>query len=146
MDRTFDEKHMTPREAVTGIGGVFFKARDPKALAAWYRDQLGIAVPGGATYASFSVGDDGRDGTGTPLETAWSIFPVTTDHFGDGASTSMVNYRVKDLDAMLKQLRAAGGWVSDEVQDSEYGKFGWASDPEGNRFELWQPPPAASGA
>ena len=135
-----------PREAVTGIGGVFFKARDPKALAAWYRDQLGIAVPGNATYASFSVGDDGRDGTGTPLETAWSVFPVTTDHFGDGASTSMVNYRVKDLDAMLKQLRAAGGWVSDDVQDSEYGKFGWAADPEGNRFELWQPPPAASEA
>lgn len=130
---------MTPREAVTGIGGVFFKARDPKALAAWYRENLGIPIVGDSTYASMSIGEDGRDGTGTPLETVWSTFPMTTDYFGDSGSSSMINYRVKNLDAMLEQLRAAGVWVSDKVMDEGYGKFGWAADPEGNRFELWQP-------
>ena len=133
---------MTSRETVAGIGGVFFKARDPKALAAWYREHLGIPVVDGGTYASLSVGEDGRDATGAPAETVWSTFPMTTDYFGDGGSSSMINYRVKNLDAMLEQLRAAGVWVSDKVMDEGYGRFGWAADPEGNRFELWQPPPA----
>ena len=133
---------MTPREAVAGIGGVFFKARDPKALAAWYREYLGIPVVDNATYASLSVGEDGRDATGTPLETVWSTFPMTTDYFGDGGASSMINYRVKNLDAMLEQLRGAGVWVSDKVMDEGFGRFSWAADPEGNRFELWQPPPA----
>ena len=133
---------MTSREAVAGIGGVFFKARDPKALAAWYREHLGIPVVNGGTYASLSVGEDGRDATGAPAETVWSTFPMTTDYFGDGGSPWMINYRVKNLDAMLEQLRAAGVWVSDKVMDEGYGRFGWAADPEGNRFELWQPAPA----
>jgi len=131
---------MSSREAITGIGGVFLKARDPKALAAWYREQLGIPVFPNSTYGILKVGDDGRDATGTPLKTAWSTFPLTTDKFGDGPATAMINYRVKDLDAMLAQLRAAGVWVSDKIDESDFGKFSWAADPEGNRFELWQPP------
>ncbi|HEX8850523.1 MAG TPA: VOC family protein [Gemmatimonadaceae bacterium] len=131
---------MTDRPRVTGIGGVFFKARDPKALAAWYRENLGVDVPDGQTYGVFTVGTDGRDGTGMPLETAWSVFPTDTKYFGGGEAGWMVNYRVADLDAMVRQLRAAGGWVSDKIEESDFGRFAWATDPEGTRFELWEPP------
>ena len=131
---------MTDRQKVAGIGGVFFKAKDPKALAAWYRDHLGVPLDEGATYGAFSVGDNGHDATGTPLITVWSTFPATTEYFGPDGKSSMINYRVADLDTMLEQLRRDGVTVDDKVDDSEYGKFGWAVDPEGNRFELWQPP------
>ncbi len=119
-------------EHVRGVGGVFFKARDPKALAAWYREHLGIPVPDGQTYAAFESAAAGE-------QTAWSAFPADTDHFGSGGSGLMVNYRVDDLDAMLAQLRTAGAQVDDHVEDYDYGRFGWAVDPEGNRFELWEP-------
>lgn len=131
---------MTARAQVAGIGGVFFKARDPGALAAWYREHLGVPVAPGGTHAAFTVGPDGGDAAGTSVMTVWSPFPADTTYFGPGPAGWMINYRVADLDAMLAQLRAAGAWVSDEVQDGEYGRFGWAADPEGNRFELWQPP------
>ena len=136
---------MPGEQKVTGIGGVFFKAKDPEALAAWYKEHLGVPLDDGATYGAFSVGDDGRDATGTPLMTVWSTFPVATEYFGSGSQTGMINYRVADLDAMLKQLREAGVTVDEKTDDSEYGKFGWAVDPEGNRFELWQPPSTMAG-
>lgn len=131
---------MSTRARVTGIGGVFFRARDPKALAAWYRDQLGVPIEGEGTYGTFGVDSTGQDATGSPLQTVWSTFPSSTDYFGPDGNQWMINYRVADLDAMLAQLRAAGAWVSDKVDDSEYGRFSWAADPEGHRFELWQPP------
>jgi predicted enzyme related to lactoylglutathione lyase len=119
-------------ERIAGIGGIFFKARDPKALAAWYREHLGMTVEPGQTYGALTSSAAGE-------QTVWSTFPADTTYFGPGAATFMVNYRVKDLDAMLAQLRAAGAQVDEKVQDYDYGRFGWASDPEGNRFELWQP-------
>ena len=125
------------RVRVTGIGGVFFKARDPVALAAWYREQLGVDVSPGGTHAMFTADPQASDG-GTP--TVWSTFPADTKYFGPGPAGWMINYVVADLDAMVAQLRAAGGWVSDDVQESEYGRFAWATDPDGTRFELWQPP------
>jgi len=123
---------------VTGIGGVFFKTRDPGALAAWYRDHLGVPTADN-TYALFTAG--GPDATGSRVQAVWSAFPEDTTYFGPGPSPLMINYRVKDLDAMLAQLRAAGVTVEDTIEESEFGRFGWATDPEGNRFELWQPPP-----
>jgi catechol 2,3-dioxygenase-like lactoylglutathione lyase family enzyme len=122
---------------VTGIGGVFFKSRDPKALGAWYKTHLGIDVQpwGGAAFDW--KGPDNPEGSGT---TAWSLFPSDTSHFAPSTSSFMLNYRVDDLDGMLTTLRAAGVPVDEKVQDSEYGKFGWIMDPEGNRVELWQPP------
>jgi predicted enzyme related to lactoylglutathione lyase len=126
------------RQAVTGIGGVFFKARDPKALAVWYRTSLGVPTAEGETHALFTA--QGPDATGAPAVTVWSAFPPDTDYFGPGPAGFMINYRVADLDAMLAQLRAAGTRVDDRIEESEYGRFGWATDPEGNRFELWQPP------
>ena len=121
-------------ERVVGIGGVFLKARDPKALAAWYREHLGVPVEAGQTYATLTSAAPGE-------ATVWSAFPSDTAYFGPGTSPFMVNYRVRDLDAMLAQLRAAGAVVEDKVEDYPYGRFGWATDPEGNRFELWQPKP-----
>lgn len=122
---------------VTGIGGVFFKARDPQALGAWYRQHLGIAVEewGGAAFRWASP--DNPTGTGT---TVWSPFKADTEYFAPSEASFMINYRVEDLHRLLAQLREEGCQVEDKVEESEYGKFGWVLDPEGNKIELWQPP------
>ena len=119
-------------EKVQGIGGVFLKTRDPKALAAWYCEHLGIAVEAGQTHGILMSTEAGE-------MTVWSTFPQDTAYFGPGPAMCMLNYRVKNLDAMLAQLRAAGVNVDEKAQDYDYGRFGWATDPEGNRFELWEP-------
>jgi predicted enzyme related to lactoylglutathione lyase len=122
---------------VTGIGGIFFKAKDASALQAWYKTHLGIDVQawGGAAF-------NWTDSAGEPVAgtTAWSIFSATGDGFAPSTSSFMVNYRVHDLLALIKALREEGCNVLDKVDDSEYGKFGWVIDPEGNKVELWQPP------
>ena len=122
---------------VTGIGGVFFKAKDPKALGAWYKAHLGIDVQawGGAAFDWNGPGNP--EGKGT---TAWNLFAADTNYFAPSQAPFMINYRVDDLHALLAALRAEGVQVEDKVEESEYGKFGWAVDPEGNKFELWQPP------
>jgi len=119
-------------ERVLGIGGVFFKAQDPHSLAAWYRDHLGLPIESGETYACLTSSSAGES-------TTWSVFPADTEYLGAGSATCMVNYRVSDLDAMLGQLRAAGVSVDDRIEEYDYGRFGWATDPGGNRFELWEP-------
>jgi predicted enzyme related to lactoylglutathione lyase len=120
------------KQSILGIGGIFFKARDPAALAAWYREHLGVPVAAAdATHAVF---------TEQQATTVWSTFPADTTYFAPSTAPFMVNYRVADLVAMLAQLRAAGVPVDDRIEESEFGRFGWATDPEGNRFELWQPP------
>lgn len=122
---------------VTGIGGIFIKAKDPEALRAWYRDHLGIAVEDWGGTAFRWNGPDNTSGAGT---TVWSIFAADSDYFAPSTAPFMVNYRVDDLAALLAALRAEGCTVDDKVQDYEYGKFGWVTDPEGNKIELWQPP------
>ena len=121
---------------VTGIGGIFFKAKDPKALGEWYRTHLGMNVEewGGVT---FRWADDNPDGAGSMI---WNLFNDDTSHFAPSASSFMINYRVEDLDALIDKLREEGCEVDEKVEESEYGKFGWVMDPEGNRLELWQPP------
>lgn len=122
---------------VTGIGGIFFKAKDPKALAAWYERHLGIDVqPWGGAVFRWNTPQN-PSGTGT---TTWSPFKEDTDYFAPGTAPFMVNYRVEDLHGLLSALRAEGCRVDDKVEESEYGKFGWVIDPEGNKLELWQPP------
>ncbi|RVU43750.1 VOC family protein [Rubrivivax rivuli] len=122
---------------VTGIGGIFFKAQDPQALGAWYRQHLGIAVEdwGGAAFRWASP--DNPTGTGT---TVWSPFKADTAYFAPSTASFMINYRVDDLHALLAQLRLEGCQVDDKVEASEFGKFGWVFDPEGNKIELWEPP------
>ncbi len=122
---------------VTGIGGVFFKSPDPKRLGDWYRTHLGIDVGdwGGCAFAW--AGPDNPSGTGT---TVWSPFKAESDYFSPSSASFMINYRVEDLHAVLAALRAEGCQVDDKVEESEYGKFGWVIDPDGNKLELWQPP------
>ena len=123
---------------VTGIGGIFFKAKDAPALQAWYKRHLGIDVQawGGAAFTW-------TDGEGTPVAgtTAWSIASAQSDQFAPSTSTFKVNNRVEDLHALVKVLREEGCNVLEKIDESEYGKFGWVIDPEGNKVELWQPPP-----
>jgi catechol 2,3-dioxygenase-like lactoylglutathione lyase family enzyme len=122
---------------VTGIGGVFFKSKDPKALGEWYKAHLGLEVTewGGAVFRW--TGPDNPTGSGT---TIWSPFKEDTSHFAPSTASFMINYRVEDLHAVLAALRAEGVQVEDKVEESEYGKFGWVIDPDGNKLELWQPP------
>jgi predicted enzyme related to lactoylglutathione lyase len=119
-------------ECVLGIGGIFFKSRDPQALAAWYHEHLGVPIEAGQNYGTFTS-------SATKEQTVWSAFPADTEYFGAGPAPWMFNYRVRNVDAKLAQLRAPGARVEDRVEDYDYGRFGWASDPEGNRFELWEP-------
>jgi predicted enzyme related to lactoylglutathione lyase len=124
---------------VTGIGGVFFKAKDAAVLRAWYKEHLGIDVQswGGAAF-------DWTDEAGKPTggTTAWLIAKADTDQFAPSQAPFMVNYRVADLKGLLAALRAEGCNVMDKVDESDFGKFGWVIDPEGNKVELWQPPEA----
>ena len=115
-------------ERVVGIGGHFIRADDPAALSAWYRDCLGLDVDENGLW---------RQEAGP---TVFAAFESETDYFGSRSQQTMLNFRVRDLDAMLAQLRANGADVADEAQDMEgVGRFGWVTDPEGNRVELWQP-------
>ncbi len=122
---------------VTGIGGIFFKAKDATALQAWYKQHLGIDVQpwGGAAFTW--ADEDGKPAGGT---TIWSIGPADNDHFAPSTAPFMVNYRVADLHALVKLLKAEGCAVLDKVEESDYGKFAWVIDPEGNKIELWEPP------
>jgi len=115
-------------ERVLGIGGYFLRAADPAALSAWYRDCLGLDV------------DDNGLWLQEPGPTVFATFESDTPYFGSPAQQTMLNFRVRDLDAMLAQLRAKGADVAEATQDTDgVGRFSWVTDPEGNRVELWQP-------
>ncbi|WP_156861133.1 VOC family protein [Casimicrobium huifangae] len=119
------------RQKVLGLGGVFIRAKNAEALRKWYFRHLGLDITewGGAILQN-----------DTP-ETYWSVFEEKSDYMPRRQST-MLNWRVGDLDAMLDQLRAADVRVEDRIEESEQGRFGWAYDLEGNKFELWQAPVA----
>jgi predicted enzyme related to lactoylglutathione lyase len=121
---------------VIGIGGVFFKSKNPKKLAVWYRRYLGIPVKGEyATFGWKAMVNPRRSG-----HTIWALFPRDTDYFGSSPSDLMVNYRVKNLRRLLNQLKKEGVKVEEKVEEYPYGKFGWVYDLEGNKIELWEPP------
>jgi predicted enzyme related to lactoylglutathione lyase len=123
---------------VTGVGGIFFKSEDPARLQEWYRKHLGLALEdwGGCVFQWKSP--DNPDGTGT---TVWSVFEGKSNYFEPGNARFMVNYRVDDVHALVAALRAEGCNVMDKIDESEFGKFGWVVDPDGNKIELWEPPP-----
>lgn len=118
---------------VTGIGGVFLKAENPAKLSAWYKAHLGIDVQdwGGAVLRW-------ADSGGASGSTTWSIGDGS--YFSPSSAPFMINYRVDDVRGLLDVLRQEGCQVLDDVEQSEYGIFGWVMDPEGNKVELWQPP------
>ena len=122
---------------VIGIGGIFFKAKNPDMLRAWYRDHLGFDVDnwGGVVFTPSDL-----HGTLESQKTVWSLFPDESTYFAPSTQAFMFNYRVDDLHALLAQLRIEGCDVDAKVDESEFGKFGWVKDPEGNRFELWEAP------
>ncbi len=120
-----------PRERVTGIGGVFFRAHDPKGLAQWYQDHLGVFV------TPESSSDPVWNQQAGP--TSFTPFPEKTNYFGDAAKQWLINFRVNDLDRMAAQLEAAGTVVKIDPTTYPYGRFARFHDPEGNPVELWQP-------
>ena len=120
---------------VTGIGGIFLSAKDPAALRAWYKTHLGIDVQNWGGTAFRWADESGKPVAGT---TAWSV--GDGGYFAPSKAPFMVNYRVADLHGLLALLRAEGCEVLDKTDESEYGKFGWVMDPEGNKVELWEPP------
>ncbi len=122
-----------PTGRITGIGGVFFKAHDPKALAAWYRDVLGLPLEawGGAALRS--------DAPLRPPVLVWSAFPDSTGYFAPSAGDFMINYAVDDMDALLARLRTHGVEVLKRDDADANGRFAWILDPEGHKIELWEP-------
>jgi len=126
-----------PTGRITGVGGVFFKAKDPKALAAWYRDVLGLPLEswGGAALR--------YDAPRHPPVLAWNAFAASTTYFGPSTSEFMINYAVDDMDACRTRLRAQGVEILKRADD-ENGRFAWILDPEGHKIELWEPKRTAS--
>ena len=115
-------------ERVLGIGGWFVRAKDPVALGEWYRDCLGLDLDQHGLWQQQAGA------------TVFAAFESDTDYFGSRGQQTMLNFRVRDLDAMLAQLRKRGAAVDDETQDMDgVGRFGWVTDPEGHRIELWRP-------
>lgn len=124
------------KNRVIGIGGIFFKAEDPEKLYAWYERHLGIKGKPhvGAMFAWRRPEDPASEAF-----TIWSIFPKNTAYFNPSKAPFMINYQVEDMDALLEVLRAEGVNI-EKREDSDYGRFAWIIDPEGNRIELWEPP------
>lgn len=122
---------------VTGLGGIFFKAASTESSMAWYEKHLGITPewPGGHAFRWLDAEVPDRPGL-----TVWSLFPGDSPYFGAATQQYMVNYRVENLEALLEALRAEGVWIDEKREDSEYGRFAWIRDCDGNRIELWEPP------
>ncbi|MFN2492791.1 MAG: VOC family protein [Pyrinomonadaceae bacterium] len=120
---------------VVGIGGIFFKSKDPEKLRAWYQTHLGLQPDayGGVVF------DCHHQESEKPAQTVWSVFPSDTRYFDPSNAPFMINYRVENLDSLLRQLRSEGIEVDDHIEQYEYGRFGWIMDPDGNKIELWEP-------
>lgn len=118
---------------VTGLGGIFFKCKDPKTIKAWYATHLGIPVDDyGWTFWW-------KDKDGNKCSTQWSPFEANTNYFAPSEKQFMMNYRVHDLEALMAVLKEEGVTIVGEIETYDYGKFGWILDPEGNKIELWEP-------
>ncbi len=126
-------------ERVIGLGGIFFKSSDKKSLAEWYKKHLGLSVDdwGGVIFPWATLAQKNEK-----AYTVWSPFSNDSSYFAPSDKPFMLNFVVKDLTALLEALRKEGVQVMDKTDESEFGKFGWILDPEGNKIELWEPPVA----
>lgn len=127
---------------VLGVGGVFFRSKNPERLAKWYAEHLGLAVeswggPQGTHFLPSAM-------PGSAF-TVWTVFPDDTEYFGERRQAFMLNLVVDDLDAALENVVAGGAERLPGTEDHDYGRFGWFSDPDGNRVELWEPPGGDDG-
>ena len=127
-----------PAGRITGVGGIFFKAKDPKTLAAWYRDVLGLPLEawGGVALR--------YDAPKHPPALIWNAFPASTSYFAPSTDAFMIDYAVDDMDASLTRLRAKGVEILKRDDNDPNGRFAWILDPEGNKIELWEPKRAPS--
>lgn len=129
------EKNKVTLKKVTGIGGVFFKCKDPEKLMEWYKIHLGFETDQyGTRFEWFETVDSSRTGS-----TQWSLFSETETYFDPSTSSFMINYRVNDLVSLVEQLKNEGVVIVDSIETYEYGKFIHILDPEGNKIELWEP-------
>lgn len=119
---------------VLGIGGIFFKAQDPRSLCDWYQKWLNISFDAKSNSTSFKPDDMPAGSLGV-----WSPFPATTEYFNPAAKDFMFNLVVDDLAGALEQVKKGGAELVGEPEDYSYGKFGWFIDPEGHKVELWEP-------
>lgn len=120
---------------VTGIGGIFFKAKDPKMVTEWYQQHLGLDTnPYGATFEWYESAESSQK-----AQTQWTPFAEGTKYFEPSGKEFMINYRVADLESLVATLKASGITVLDEIATYDYGKFVHLLDPEGNKIELWEP-------
>lgn len=130
-----DNKAAAETKKVTGIGGIFFKCKDPKKMREWYKTHLGIETNGyGATFAWRELADTAKKGA-----TQWTPFSEKTKYFEPSAKDFMINYRVADLEGLLAALQKEGVTIVDKMETYDYGKFVHIMDEEGNKIELWEP-------
>jgi predicted enzyme related to lactoylglutathione lyase len=129
-------KHQNNKvKKVTGIGGIFFKCKDPKKVTAWYKEHLGLTTnPYGATFDWYE-GDDSTK----KAQTQWTPFTEKTTYFAPSKKDFMINYRVKNLDALVAQLKNERVTIVDKMETFDYGKFIHILDLEGNKIQLWEP-------
>lgn len=123
------------KKRVTGIGGIFFKTKDPSKMKEWYGKHLGIETD---QYGGLFKWRDFEDKEKV-CTSAWSPFKEDSDYFGPSEKEYMFNYRVENLEELLAELEKEGVQIVGKVEEYEYGKFGWIMDPEGRKIELWEP-------
>ncbi len=121
------------KKRVTGIGGFFFKTKDPDNIKAWYKTHLGIPTD------NYGWSFWWKDGDGNDCMTQWSPFKEDTEYFDPSKKQFMMNFRVENLKELLTELEKEGVTVVGKIEEYDYGKFGWILDPEGNKIELWEP-------
>jgi predicted enzyme related to lactoylglutathione lyase len=130
-----NNSNTTKMKKVTGIGGIFFKCKDPNKMREWYKTHLGLdANQYGANFEWRQAADPTKKGS-----TQWSPFAETTKYFEPSTKDFMINYRVENLEALVEQLKNEGVTIVDKIEDSDYGKFVHIIDVEGNKVELWEP-------
>lgn len=120
---------------VTGIGGIFFRSKDPKAVRDWYGKNLGLAIDEYGSAFEFRNANQPEDIN----YLRWSPFDETTDYFDPSEKQFMINYRVQNIEGLVQRLRENGVTIVDDIEAYEYGKFVHIMDPEGNKIELWEP-------
>lgn len=130
-----DIRQPEPKKRVTGIGGIFFKCKDPKMIKEWYQKNLGLNTN---QYGTVFEWYQGADSTKKGF-TQWSPFKETTTYFLPSTKDFMINYRVSDLVSLVNELKSNGVTILDTIETYDYGKFVHIMDPEGNKIELWEP-------